>query len=168
MHVMQLSEKLRILCLRYDLTQEQFGAQLGIAQTTVGRWLKGTARPYGRNVDKLAELYQLTREELLDDKVPLPVHIIDGRGQILKRAAEHANSAHPGNAAAAQEAFDAHHGAAFAKLKFIDFSSALRAKAKELLLLADQMEAPENWGDPVARDIEELARTSKRRAKKAG
>lgn len=137
-----LSEKLNILCVRYDLTQERIGEQLGIAHTTVGRWLKGSSRPYDRHARKLAELYGLKPEELLDDKVPLPSHITDGRGQILKRAAEQAKRLYPNNPEAGQEHFEGKTAAGHWKIAALDTAEALRKQASELIALAEKLEFP--------------------------
>ena len=142
MHLMHLFEKLRILCVRYDLTQERIGEQLGVDQTTVGRWLKGSSRPYDRHARKLAELYGLKTEELLDDKVPLPSHITDGRGQILKRAAELAQAQFPNNLDAGQAVFETHVNAGHWKIAALDTAGALRKQASELIALAEKLEFP--------------------------
>lgn len=142
MHLVQLSEKLRLLCARFELTQEHLGQELGIAHTTVGRWLAGTSRPYDRHARKLAEKYGLKPEELLDDTVPLPARITDGRENILKRAAELAGKRHPNNQEAAQELFEAETTAELLKTNASDAAARLRTFAAELIALANTLEKP--------------------------
>ena len=140
--IVHLSEKLNLLCVRFDLTQERIGEQLNVAHTTVGRWLKGTSLPYKRHALKLAELYDLKPEELLDDNVPLPARITDGRGQIIKRAAEQAKRLYPNNPEAGQEHLEGTTAVGHWKIAALDTAESLRQKATELIMLAERLERP--------------------------
>ncbi len=142
MHLVHLSEKLRLLCSRYDLTQEQLGERLGIAHTTVGRWMKGSSRPYDRHAHKLAEIFRLTPEELLDDSVSLPTRVIDGRENAVKRAAERASRRFPGDEAAAQEAFEADLNHDMWRRTSLDTAEELRREAGRLIEMAERLEMP--------------------------
>lgn len=140
MHLMHLTEKLRLICSRYDLTQEDFAKELGIAQTTVGRWLNGTTRPYDRHLIKVAEKFAVPIDDLLNDGRELPKHITDGRDQILRRASEAAAARYPGNPEAGQEAFEALAASGLWQVAAKDIVAALRKQAEELLQLAHRLE----------------------------
>ena len=72
MHPVQLNQKLIRLCARRNLTQEALGDSLGIAHTTVGRWLSGKSRPYPRIAQQLADHFGLPVEVITDDTKALP------------------------------------------------------------------------------------------------
>ena len=73
MHLVQLSQKLAHLIATRNLTQESLGDALGIAHTTVGRWLAGKSRPYPRVAHRLADYFGVSVEMLVNDKLALPL-----------------------------------------------------------------------------------------------
>jgi len=138
--LVHLSEKLRIICARYSMTQETLGKELGIAHTTVGRWLKGSSRPYDRHIIRLGEMFSIPVADLIEDSRSLPKHITDGRDKILKQAAAAASARHPDNSAAGQEAFEALAAAGLWQVTARDTVAALRKQAEGLLELAERLE----------------------------
>ena len=82
MHFMRFQEKLRRLIAYRNLTQEELGNALGIAQTTVGRWLAGKSIPYDRTAQRLADYFGIDDSVLLNDEFELPENslVADFRG----------------------------------------------------------------------------------------
>jgi len=72
MHLMRFHEKLRRLIAYRNLTQEELGRALNIAQTTVGRWLAGKSLPYDRTAKRLADYFGIDDMVLLNDEFALP------------------------------------------------------------------------------------------------
>ena len=70
--LVQLNQKLSRLIADKNLTQEQLGEALGIAHTTVGRWLSGKSKPYPRIAQRLANYFAIPIETLLNDDIDLP------------------------------------------------------------------------------------------------
>jgi transcriptional regulator with XRE-family HTH domain len=82
MHLMHFHEKLRRLIAYRNLTQEELGKALNIAQTTVGRWLAGKSLPYDRTATRLADYFGIDDMVLLNDEFELPENslVADYRG----------------------------------------------------------------------------------------
>lgn len=55
---------------RKGLSQELVAEQLGISRQAVTKWELGQSKPSARNLQALAELYQVSAEELLSDTKP--------------------------------------------------------------------------------------------------
>lgn len=53
-------------------TQESLGKALGVAHTTIGRWLGGGVRPRPRVIAKAAEHFGVSFEMLQNDETSLP------------------------------------------------------------------------------------------------
>jgi transcriptional regulator with XRE-family HTH domain len=68
---MKFPAKLQTLMIRSGETQESLGETLGVAHTTVGRWLLGV-RPRAGVVAKIAAHFGISVEILLDDEAVLP------------------------------------------------------------------------------------------------
>jgi len=68
---MRFSDKLQALMIQSGDTQESLGKVLGVAHTTVGRWLGGV-RPRTRAIAKAAEHFGVSFEILQDDAASLP------------------------------------------------------------------------------------------------
>lgn len=69
---MHFREKLRRLIAYRNLTQEELGKALDIAQTTVGRWLAGKSLPYDRTAKRLADYFGIDDMVLLNNEFDLP------------------------------------------------------------------------------------------------
>ncbi len=142
MHLMQLSEKLRILFLRLNLTQEQLGQELGIAQTTVGRWLAGKSRPYDRHALQLARILGVKVDVLVDDAKELPAELLEEPGAGIKAAVAEAAASFPDDSKAGQQSFEARVFRDQWKRSSLETAKALREKAAELNALAESLELP--------------------------
>lgn len=68
---MRFHDKLQALMIQSGDTQESLGKVLGVAHTTVGRWLSGV-RPRIRVIAKAAEYFGVPFEILQDDEAALP------------------------------------------------------------------------------------------------
>jgi transcriptional regulator with XRE-family HTH domain len=72
---MHFTEKLRLLMRRHGLTQTSLGAQLGVSQRAVGKWLAGDSSPGADVAKRLAEFLRVPIDDLLDDACDLPPDI---------------------------------------------------------------------------------------------
>lgn len=73
---MALSDNLKNARLRLGLSQELTAERIGVSRQAVTKWEAGQSRPSARNLAALADLYQVSAEDLLDqgeDKRPNPI-----------------------------------------------------------------------------------------------
>jgi transcriptional regulator with XRE-family HTH domain len=75
---MRFSDKLQALMIQSGDTQESLGKAVGVAHTTVGRWLAGV-RPRARIVAQLSAHFGVAIEILLDDDAVLPARYQQGQ-----------------------------------------------------------------------------------------
>jgi transcriptional regulator with XRE-family HTH domain len=132
-HIVQLSEKLRILTSRLNLTQETLGERLGIVHTTVGRWLAGKSRPYQRHIIQIAEIFGLSVDDLADDSKEIPA----SAWERMKSSNIQAQLKYPNNKQAADENFDAQLFENLAQRTMREHAKSLRDLADVLTEQAD-------------------------------
>ena len=65
MQFMEFSKKLQKLRKQNNLTQEAFGALLGLSPQAVSKWENGMSDPSTSNLLALAKLYEVSVEEIL-------------------------------------------------------------------------------------------------------
>lgn len=113
---------------------------LGVAHTTVGRWLNGTSRPYDRILHKLSQTFDISIDILKDDALELPARFTDGRHEIVLRAGKAATDLFPDNNEAGQAFFEARLEGESLKVDALEIAEQLRRKADELTKMADLIE----------------------------
>jgi transcriptional regulator with XRE-family HTH domain len=64
-------EKLRILRQRQELSQTELGQQLGVQQSYIGKMERGEKTPNVAMLGKIAELFNVSFDQLMDDDVEL-------------------------------------------------------------------------------------------------
>ena len=64
---MALHDSLKDARNRMGMSQELVAEQLGISRQAVTKWELGQSKPSAKNLKALAELYQVSSEELLAD-----------------------------------------------------------------------------------------------------
>lgn len=64
---MSLSQNLKTLRLTQHLSQGEIARQLGVSRPAYGFWEKGTARPKADKLEKLADLFQVEIDDLIQD-----------------------------------------------------------------------------------------------------
>lgn len=69
---MPFPDKLRLLMRRHGLTQTSLGASLGLSQRAVGKWLAGDSTPGAEIGPRLADFFDVSVDDLLDDTRELP------------------------------------------------------------------------------------------------
>ena len=62
---MEFGEKLQLLRKRHGLTQEQLAAKLYVSRTAVSKWESGTAVPRISKCRKLADIFNITLDEMM-------------------------------------------------------------------------------------------------------
>ncbi|MBO5898528.1 MAG: helix-turn-helix domain-containing protein [Clostridia bacterium] len=67
-----LSEKLYELRKRCDLSQKELAALLGVTNKAVSKWETGAAVPKTETLLKMADIFGVSRQELLEDSLPSP------------------------------------------------------------------------------------------------
>ena len=63
--MVKLNENIRILRRRLSLTQDQFAQKLGIKRSLVGAYEEGRAEPRLELLQKMAELFSMSVDELI-------------------------------------------------------------------------------------------------------
>ena len=62
---MKFVENIKQLRSQFGYTQKQLGDKLGIHASNISDWEKGISRPEYENLIKLADIYDVTLDELL-------------------------------------------------------------------------------------------------------
>lgn len=73
---MKLCDKIYFLRKSSNLTCEKFALFLGVSRETVYNWETGRFIPNKEKIQKLMEMFNLTYEYLLDDKIDLQNKVI--------------------------------------------------------------------------------------------
>lgn len=60
-------EKIILLMNSKGLTQSQLGEKISVAQTTVGQWCRGVARPNPRTMQKISDFFEVSLDLLQDN-----------------------------------------------------------------------------------------------------
>ena len=68
---MDIGNKIKQLRLYAGMTQEQLAAKLGISAQSVSKWEMDQALPQIEKVLQLCELFDITTDELLQDKITI-------------------------------------------------------------------------------------------------
>lgn len=66
---MELSQKLRLLRKKLNLSQRQVAEALGINRSAYAYYETGTTRPKISTLTNIAKIYNITVDELLDDEI---------------------------------------------------------------------------------------------------
>ena len=66
---MGISDNIRILRERHNLTQAEFGAIAGVSDKAVSTWENGTAEPRMGAIQRIADHFRLTKSALIEDDV---------------------------------------------------------------------------------------------------
>lgn len=93
---MTLNEKLARLRKREGLSQAQVAEILDVSRQAVTKWETGTSRPSTENLQSLSKLYNVSLEDLLDEReeeklpvaAPLASNIEPGAGQKKQKDAK--------------------------------------------------------------------------------
>lgn len=67
----EIGQRIVELRERHLLTQEQAARELGVALRTLSRWEAGEAMPYLRNVERLAEVFNVRPSDILGGQTPI-------------------------------------------------------------------------------------------------
>ena len=67
-----LAEKLYELRKQRDLSQKELAALLGVTDKAVSKWETGSAIPKTETLFKMADIFGVSRQELLEDALPAP------------------------------------------------------------------------------------------------
>ncbi len=78
--LMRVGDKIRHILKEREWTQERIASELGVSQSTVNRWVKGS-EPEGQNRDSANALYESLFGELRRPLVPLMGYV--GAGQAV-------------------------------------------------------------------------------------
>ncbi|MFN8488878.1 MAG: helix-turn-helix transcriptional regulator [Caldilineaceae bacterium] len=65
----RFGEKLRLLRQRQGLSQTELGKQLGVQQSYVGKMERGEKLPTAMMLTKIAELFHVSFDQLMDDSI---------------------------------------------------------------------------------------------------
>ena len=65
---MNFSENLKTFRLQFGYTQTQIGDKIGIRPSNISDWENGKSRPEYENLIKLADIFDVTLDELLGRK----------------------------------------------------------------------------------------------------
>lgn len=105
---MSISEAIKLLCERLNLTQTKLAGKIGVSQPTIHKWLCEQANPEPENLAKLAGIAkqrpatrELTSEFAPEDptlNIPLVGYILNNaEARILESAVEHIRLTQNGN-----------------------------------------------------------------------
>lgn len=64
---MQLSQKIKDLRARENLTQSEFGKKIGVKANSVWRWETGMATPQTRILQRICDIFNIKLSSLIDD-----------------------------------------------------------------------------------------------------
>ena len=64
-----LSQNIRNLRAVYGISQEEFANEFGVVRQIVSKWEHGESVPEARVLDKMAETFDLTVDQLINDDV---------------------------------------------------------------------------------------------------
>ena len=65
---MKLAENIKNLRSSFGYTQKQLAEKLGISASNISDWENGISRPEYENLVKLADIFDVTTDEILDRK----------------------------------------------------------------------------------------------------
>lgn len=108
------SEKLQQLAHRNKLSQAKIAQMVGVNQKTISNWMNGLIIPKFSKASRVAEIFGIQTEFLLDDSQELPSLTFKEHCETLKDAGEAARSIFPDNEANAARIADALIGAGYA------------------------------------------------------
>ena len=66
--IMKFAENVKQLRSQFNFTQKQLGEKLGISASNISDWENGISRPEYENLIKLADIFDVTLDELLGRK----------------------------------------------------------------------------------------------------
>lgn len=108
------SEKLQQLAHRNKLSQAKIAQMVGVNQKTISNWMNGLIIPKFSKASRVAEIFGIQTEFLLDDSQELPNLTFKEHCDTLKDAGEAARSLFPDSEANAARIADALIGAGYA------------------------------------------------------
>lgn len=108
------SEKLQQLANRNKLSQAKIAQMVGVNQKTISNWMNGLIIPKFSKASRVAEIFGIQTEFLLDDSQELPSLTLKEHCETLKDAGEAARSIFPDNEDNAARIADALIGAGYA------------------------------------------------------
>lgn len=62
----RIAERIRALRLEREMTQEQVARRVGVTWRHYQRWEKGESTPYWPNIEKLADAFGVSANEIID------------------------------------------------------------------------------------------------------
>jgi len=68
-NTVKFSENVKMLRAQFGYTQKQLGDKLGISPSNISDWENGISRPEYENLIKLADIFDVTLDELLGRKI---------------------------------------------------------------------------------------------------
>ena len=66
---MKFTERLKILRKQANLTQKELAEKIGISQPAYGDWERGVKKPTQDNLVKIAKIFNVSLDSLLDNEV---------------------------------------------------------------------------------------------------
>jgi len=73
-----VSENIKMIRNKRDLSRKEFGRTLGVSATTVGKWENGISSPSCENIIEISKRHHVSYEDILDSKkAPKKVLICD-------------------------------------------------------------------------------------------
>ena len=66
----------------YKMSQKGLASRMGVSEATISNWVKGVKSPRIDKVDKLCEIFNCTRSDLVEDKTSLDQTFVDNYRQL--------------------------------------------------------------------------------------
>jgi transcriptional regulator with XRE-family HTH domain len=140
---MPFDEKLQTLLRRRGLSARALAHELGVSNSTVAGWLK-SSRPQAAQAKQLADFFEVSVDELVDDAKPLPPTIPFRRHLGAVQDTRHkVEEAYPDNPEAQREAFDSLEWQRVFAEREAQITAERKSLAAQLRAMADDLDPPE-------------------------
>lgn len=68
---MNINDKIKLLRTTHQLSQESLAALLDVSRQSISKWEKGLTKPSSDNLARLAEIFSITVQDLMNDSILL-------------------------------------------------------------------------------------------------
>lgn len=68
---MNVNDKIKLLRTTHQLSQESLAALLDVSRQSISKWEKGLSKPSSDNLARLAEIFSVTIQDLMNDSITL-------------------------------------------------------------------------------------------------
>ncbi|MCG4878197.1 helix-turn-helix domain-containing protein, partial [Eggerthella lenta] len=69
--IMNVNDKIKMLRTEHQLSQESLAALLDVSRQSVSKWEKGLSKPSSENLARLAEIFSVHIQDLMNDSIQL-------------------------------------------------------------------------------------------------